>query len=81
MRLMKRMAFVIAGLGLFVALPGQYAELHGQQRGAGEGRGAAGGGRGQAPAQMEVWVPMPVKSNPFIAEQGSDQDFRSACQA
>jgi mannose-6-phosphate isomerase-like protein (cupin superfamily) len=66
MRILKRIIFVAASLGLFLAFPGQYADLQGQQRGAGEGRGA-GAGRGQGPAQMEVWVPMPVKANPFVA--------------
>jgi len=47
MRLLKQIAFVVAGLGLFVALPSRQAELHGQ-------------------GQMEVWVPMPVKANPFV---------------
>ena len=66
MRLITRMAWIAAGLGLSLALPGQYAELQGQQRGAGagDGRGRAGGGGGRG--QMEVWAPMPVKPNPFV---------------
>jgi hypothetical protein len=65
MRLIQRLAWMAAGLGLFLALPGPSGELHGQQRGAGtgEGRGRAGGG---GRSQMEVWVPMPVKPNPFV---------------
>src|SRR5215216_563995 len=55
MRLIQRMAWITAGLGLFLVLPGEYVELHGQQRGAGPARG-----------QMEVWAPMPVKPNPFV---------------
>jgi len=57
----------IAVLGLVAALPGPKADLYGQQpeRGAGGGRGQGGGGRG--PSQMDVWVPMPVKANPFVA--------------
>ena len=67
MRLIQRLAWMAAGLGLFLALPGPSGELHGQQRGAGagEGRGRAGGGGGRGP--MEVWAPMPVKANPFVA--------------
>jgi mannose-6-phosphate isomerase-like protein (cupin superfamily) len=63
MRTFKHIAFVAAlSTGLFVGLPGQFGDVHGQQRGGG-GRGqAAGGGRGQ----MEVWAPMPVKPNPFL---------------
>ena len=67
MHLIKRIAWIAAGLGLFLALPGQYAELQGQQRGAGEGRGRGAGGGGGGRSQMEVWVPMPVKANPFVA--------------
>jgi hypothetical protein len=50
MRLLTRIAFVAAGLGLFLALPNQQAELHGQQRGGGGGGG--GQGRGQAPPPL-----------------------------
>src|SRR5204863_9423486 len=64
MRLLKRLVFFTAGLAMFLTLPVQQTEVHGQQRGGG-GRGqAAGGGRG--PARMEVWAPMPEKANPFI---------------
>lgn len=59
MRLLKRIAWITAGLGLF--LPSHYADVHGQQGGGREGR-AGGAGRGQ----MEVWAPMPVKPNAFV---------------
>ena len=61
MRRLERRAFVTAGVGLFLALSGQQAELRGQQQGAGAGRGQGGGG-----GRMEVWAPMPVKPNPFV---------------
>ena len=54
MRMLKRITFVAASLGLFLVLPFQHANLLGQQR-------------GQGPSQMEVWVPMPVKANAFVA--------------
>ena len=57
MRSGPRMAFSILSLGLFLTLPAQQADVHGQQRG-----GGAGGGRGQ----MEVWAPIPEKGSPFI---------------
>ncbi len=63
MRLLKRMAFVTAGLGLVLSLPGQQADVSGQERAGGAGgRGQGGAGRGQ----MEVWAPMPVKPNAFV---------------
>ena len=55
MRSGKRMALMILGSGLFLTLPAQRAEVHGQQRGGGGGRG-----------QMEVWAPLPEKANPFV---------------
>ena len=49
MRILNSIACIAAGLGLFLALPLQYAELHGQQRGcaarAGLGGAAARGRR------------------------------------
>lgn len=57
MRILKRVVFVAAGLGLFVTLPGQ-------QTVNGQGRGQ---GRAAGPARMEVWAPMPEKPNPFVA--------------
>ena len=55
MRSGKPMTLVILGLGLFLTLPAQQADVHGQQRGAGGGRG-----------QMEVWAPLPEKASPFV---------------
>ena len=55
MRSSKRIAFAILGLGLFLTLPAQQTEVHGQQTGGGGGRG-----------QMEVWAPLPEKGSPFI---------------
>jgi mannose-6-phosphate isomerase-like protein (cupin superfamily) len=71
MRLIQRIAWMAAAFGLFLALPGPFAELHGQQpgaaagggRGQGEGRGRAAGAGGRG--QIEAWAPMPVKPNPF----------------
>jgi mannose-6-phosphate isomerase-like protein (cupin superfamily) len=65
MGLLKRMAFVAAGLGLCLALPGQQAEVHGQQRGGGgEGRGQ---GRGQAPPPLLAWAPVPAMPAAWVA--------------
>jgi mannose-6-phosphate isomerase-like protein (cupin superfamily) len=68
MTLLRWIVCAIAVLGLAAALPGPQADLSGQQpeRGAGGGRGQAAPGGGRGPSQMEVWVPMPVKANPFI---------------
>src|SRR5690242_19803043 len=64
MRLLKPLTFVAAGLWLALALPIQPTQVLAQQPGAGgAARGGGGGGRGQ----MEVWSPMPVKANPFVA--------------
>ena len=65
MRLLKRMTYAIVSGAVIAAWPGPPADVHGQQRqGGGGGRGqGGGGGRGQ----MEVWSPMPVKPNPFVA--------------
>jgi mannose-6-phosphate isomerase-like protein (cupin superfamily) len=62
MRLLKRLAFVAAGLGLFLALPGQQVEVHGQQRGA----GAGGRGQGQAPPLL-AWAPVPVTPPAWVS--------------
>src|SRR5262245_15214449 len=63
MRLLKSLPFVAAGLGLMLAFQIPSAKLFAQQpRGGGAARGGGGGG-----GQMEVWSPMPVKSNPFVA--------------
>jgi mannose-6-phosphate isomerase-like protein (cupin superfamily) len=67
MRALKQIAWIAAALGLFLMLPLPYVELQGQQEGGRGGRqgGARGGGGGGG--QMEVWSPMPVKANPFVA--------------
>src|ERR1700681_211811 len=61
MRILKQFALVAAGLGVFLALPGQQVDLHGQQRG---GRGA--GGRAQAPPPLIAWAPMPAQPIQWI---------------
>jgi hypothetical protein len=64
MKILKRIALMAVVLGLAFVLPVEKIEVFGQERAGGAGgRGrAGGGGRGQ----MEVWVPMPVKPNPFV---------------
>jgi quercetin dioxygenase-like cupin family protein len=54
MRRLKQTAAIAAGLGLLFALAGQQVELYGQAR-------------GQAPAQLEVWSPMPVQPAAWVA--------------
>jgi mannose-6-phosphate isomerase-like protein (cupin superfamily) len=68
MRLLKRIVWMTLGLGLFLVLPIDQVELVGQQqRGGGARQGGAREGGGGGRGQMEVWSPMPVKPNPFIA--------------
>ena len=54
MRLIQRAVLVSASVGLWFALPGQQADVHGQVT------------TGLGP-RMEAWAPMPEKPNPFVA--------------
>ena len=60
MKLLKRFAFIAAGLAALMLLPGPQVDVHGQQRG---GRG----GRGAAPPPLIVWSPMPVAPIQWVA--------------
>jgi mannose-6-phosphate isomerase-like protein (cupin superfamily) len=65
MKILKRFALMAVVLGLAFVLPVEKIEVFGQERAGGAGgRGRAGGAGGRG--QMEVWVPMPVKPNPFV---------------
>jgi mannose-6-phosphate isomerase-like protein (cupin superfamily) len=60
MHLLKRMAFLAAGLGVCLMLPGPRIDLLGQQAQAPQ-RGGGARGRGPAAPPLIVWAPMPVQ--------------------